>query len=101
MFAELGQFALALALPVALIQSIVPMIGAGRNIPAWMAVARPAAFAQLGLIGLAFVVLIHAFIVNDFSVIAVYQNSHTAKPLLYKIAGVWGNHEGSMVLWIS
>jgi cytochrome c-type biogenesis protein CcmF len=101
MLSELGQFALALALPVALIQSIVPMIGAARNIPAWMAVSRPAAFALLGLIGLSFAALTHAFIVNDFSVIAVFQNSHTAKPLLYKVAGVWGNHEGSMVLWIA
>jgi cytochrome c-type biogenesis protein CcmF len=101
MLTELGQFALALALPVALIQAIVPMIGAARNVPAWMAVSRPSAFALLGLIGLAFVALTHAFIVNDFSVIAVFQNSHTAKPLLYKVAGVWGNHEGSMVLWIA
>jgi len=101
MLTELGQFALALALPVAIIQALVPLLGAARNTPAWMAVARPAAFAQLGLIGLAFVALAHAFIVNDFSVVAVFENSHTTKPLLYKIAGVWGNHEGSMVLWIT
>ncbi|TAL00674.1 MAG: heme lyase CcmF/NrfE family subunit [Rhodospirillaceae bacterium] len=100
MLTELGQFALALALPVALIQALVPLIGAARNAPAWMAVARPAAFAQLGLIGLAFAALMHAFIVNDFSVVAVFENSHTAEPLFYKM-GIWGNHEGSMVLWIA
>ena len=101
MLPELGQFALALALPVAIVQALVPLLGAARNAPSWMAVARPAAVAQLGLIGLAFAVLLHAFVVSDFSVLTVFEHSHTAKPLLYKIAGVWGNHEGSMVLWIT
>jgi cytochrome c-type biogenesis protein CcmF len=101
MIPELGQFALALALPVALIQSTVPLIGAARNDAGMMAVARSASFALLGLVLFAFAALIHSFVVSDFSVSAVFQNSHTAKPLLYKVAGVWGNHEGSMVLWIS
>src|SRR5262245_48217335 len=99
MLTELGHFALALALPVALIQAIVPMVGAARNMPPWMAVSRPAALAQFALIGFAFAALVHAFVVDDFSVLAVFENSHTAKPMLYKVAGVWGNHEGSMVLW--
>ena len=98
---ELGHFALALALPVALVQSFVPLIGAHRRDAALMAVAGPAAFAQMLLIGTSFAVLTQAFITSDFSVVNVYQNSHTAKPLLYKISGVWGNHEGSLLLWVS
>src|SRR5581483_3113137 len=65
-----------------------------------MAIARPAALAQLILIATAFAVLIHAFVTSDFSLKLVADNSHTTKPLIYKIAGVWGNHEGSMVLWV-
>ncbi|MCB2107435.1 MAG: cytochrome c biogenesis protein CcsA, partial [Rhodobacteraceae bacterium] len=101
MIAELGLFALALALPVAIIQALVPMIGAARGNGAWMAVARPAALVQLGLIAVAFGALTHAYVTSDFSVLNVFQNSHTLKPLLYKISGVWGNHEGSMVLWVA
>jgi cytochrome c-type biogenesis protein CcmF len=101
MFIELGHFALALAMIVALIQSSVPLIGAHRNNAAWMAVAKPAALMQFALVVLSFAALTHAFIVSDFSVINVYQNSHTAKPLLYKISGVWGNHEGSLLLWVT
>ena len=101
MLTELGHFALALALPVVIIQALVPLIGAARNNIAWMMIARPAALVQLALVGFAFAALIHAFVVSDFSVVSVYENSHTAKPLLYKVAGVWGNHEGSMVLWIT
>ena len=101
MITELGHFALALALAVAIIQATVPMIGAARNNVAWMALARPAALALMGLIGFSFGSLIHAFIVSDFSVVGVYENSHTAQPLIYKISGAWGNHEGSMMLWIT
>ena len=101
MFIELGHFALILALVVALVQSVVPIAGAARGNAAWMAAAKPAALLQLVLVLTAFVALIHAFVTSDFSVIGVYQNSHTAKPLMYKIAGVWGNHEGSLVLWVS
>ena len=101
MFTELGHFALALALAVTLVQAAVPLVGAARGNTAWMAVAPPAALAQLTLVLIAFAALVHAFVVSDFSVISVYQNSHTAKPLLYKISGVWGNHEGSLVLWVS
>src|SRR5688572_31079902 len=101
MIAELGHFALALALPLALLQGTVPLIGAHRSIASWMALAPAAALASLGLIGFSFAALMHAFIVSDFSVVGVFEYSHTLKPLLYKITGVWGNHEGSMLLWVT
>jgi cytochrome c-type biogenesis protein CcmF len=101
MIAEIGLFALALALPVSLVQGLVPMIGAARGIAPWMEVGRPAALVQFGLVATAFGALMWCFVNSDFSVISVFQNSHTEKPLLYKISGVWGNHEGSMVLWIA
>ncbi len=101
MIIELGHFALALALVVALVQSTVPLIGAQRNNASLMAVARTSALMQLVLILGAFGALMHAYITSDFSVIGVYENSHTTKPLIYKISGVWGNHEGSLLLWVS
>ncbi len=101
MIAEIGHFALVLALCVALVQATLPLIGAARGHAGWMALAGPAALAQLGLIGLAFAALMHAYIVSDFSLLNVAQNSHSTKPLLYKISGVWGNHEGSMLLWVT
>jgi cytochrome c-type biogenesis protein CcmF len=100
MIDELGHFALVLAFGVSLVQMIVPMIGAHRRDAGLMAVARPAAIAQLALIATAFAVLVYAFVTSDFSLVLVAENSHTTKPLIYKIAGVWGNHEGSMVLWV-
>ena len=100
MIAELGHFALVLSLGVALFQMIVPMIGASRDRAAWMDSARPAAMAQFGLLGIAFAALTVAFVTSDFSVALVYENSHSAKPMLYKVSGVWGNHEGSMLLWV-
>jgi cytochrome c-type biogenesis protein CcmF len=100
MIIELGHFALILALAAALIQGSLPMIGAARGDAAWMALARPAAFAQLLFVVFAFCALTHAYVTSDFSVANVVANSHSAKPLLYKITGVWGNHEGSMLLWI-
>jgi cytochrome c-type biogenesis protein CcmF len=100
MIAETGHFALILALMVALVQAVLPMIGAARHDPARMAVAAPAAIAQFLLIALAFAALMQCYISSDFSVLNVVQNSHTDKPLLYKISGVWGNHEGSMLLWV-
>ncbi|MEI6558415.1 MAG: heme lyase CcmF/NrfE family subunit [Rhodospirillaceae bacterium] len=101
MLPELGHYALILALGVALVQATLPLLGAARGDDGWMAVAGPAALAQLGLIGLAFAALMHAYIVSDFSVLNVAQNSHSTKPLIYKISGVWGNHEGSMLLWVT
>lgn len=100
MTAELGHFALVLALGVAIFQMVVPLIGAARGWAPWMDAARPAALAQFGLIGISFCALMAAFVTSDFSVKLVYENSHTLKPMLYKVAGVWGNHEGSMLLWV-
>jgi cytochrome c-type biogenesis protein CcmF len=100
MIVEIGHFALVLTLAVALVQASVPLIGVQRGIPSWAAVARPAAVAQLVLMTIAFGALIYAFVVSDFSVLNVVQNSHSAKPMLYKVAGAWGNHEGSLLLWI-
>ncbi|WP_425098507.1 heme lyase CcmF/NrfE family subunit [Tropicibacter sp. S64] len=99
MITELGHFALILALFVAVVQMIVPMIGASTHRPGWMALAEPAATAQFVLVGIAFAALTHAFVTSDFSLQLVYNNSHSAKPMLYKVSGVWGNHEGSMLLW--
>ena len=100
MITELGHFALILALFVAMIQSTIPMIGAARRHVGWMAVGRSCALIGFALTALAMLSLMHAYVVSDFSVINVVQNSHTDKPLLYKITGVWGNHEGSMLLWV-
>ena len=100
MIAEIGHFALVLALAVALAQATVPMIGAARGNARWIALARPAAIAQWACIAIAFLALTHAYVTSDFSVLNVANNSHSAKPMLYKISGVWGNHEGSLLLWV-
>ena len=100
MIAELGHFALILAVVVAAVQGTVPLIGAQRGTDSWIAVARPAAAAQFGFVAMAFAALTYSFVTSDFSVITVAQSSHSLKPLLYKITGVWGNHEGSLLLWI-
>ena len=100
MTAEIGHFSLILALLVAFVQATLPMVGAQKGYPDWMAVARPAAVAQFGLVAIAFGCLTQLYVTSDFSVLNVVQNSHTAKPLLYKISGVWGNHEGSLLLWV-
>jgi len=98
--AEAGHYALVLALALALIQSTVPMLGARWGDHALMNVARSTALAQLLFVGASFAALTMLYIVSDFSVVNVFENSHSAKPLLYKITGVWGNHEGSMLLWV-
>jgi cytochrome c-type biogenesis protein CcmF len=100
MFIELGHFALILALMVAVIQMVVPLIGAQQGWAGWMAAGDAAAGTQFLLIGFSFAALTYAFVTSDFSVALVVANSHTAKPLIYKVAGVWGNHEGSMLLWV-
>ncbi len=100
MIVEFGQFCLILALVIACVQSIVPLVGAHRGHAGWMGVGEPAAVTQLLAIAISFVVLMNAYIVSDFSVANVAQNSHSAKPLIYKISGTWGNHEGSMLLWV-
>lgn len=100
MIVELGHFALILAFCVAIVQAIVPLIGAHNRWPGWMAIAEPAATAQFVLTATAFGALTYAFVTSDFSLRLVVMNSHTAKPMLYKVSGVWGNHEGSMLLWV-
>ncbi|MDB2548652.1 heme lyase CcmF/NrfE family subunit [Paracoccaceae bacterium] len=100
MIVEFGHFALVLAFSVAVFQMIVPMIGAHKNWSAWMAVASSAASLQFALVAISFAALTYAFVTSDFSLNLVVANSHTDKPLLYKISGVWGNHEGSLLLWV-
>jgi cytochrome c-type biogenesis protein CcmF len=98
---ELGHYALVLALGLALVQASVPMLGARRNDPVLMGVGNSTAIAQFAFVAIAFVALIACYVRSDFSVLNVFENSHSAKPLIYKITGVWGNHEGSMMLWVS
>jgi cytochrome c-type biogenesis protein CcmF len=98
--AEIGHVALLLALAAACLQSALPLLGAQRGDARLMAFARPAALAQFALVALAFALLTWCYVVSDFSVANVFQNSHTAKPMLYKVTGVWGNHEGSLLLWV-
>ena len=100
MIAELGHFALIAAFSVALVQMIVPMVGAWKGWSGWMAAAPPAAIAQVVLVAVAFAALTYAFVTSDFSLRLVVLNSHTDKPMLYKVSGVWGNHEGSLLLWV-
>jgi cytochrome c-type biogenesis protein CcmF len=100
MIVELGHFALVLAFVVACVQMVVPLVGAQKGWRGWMAVGEPAATAQFLLILFSFSALTYAFVTSDFSVRLVTANSHTDKPMLYKITGVWGNHEGSMLLWV-
>ncbi|SIO09235.1 cytochrome c-type biogenesis protein CcmF [Rhodovulum sp. ES.010] len=100
MFIELGHFALTLAFAISLVQAVVPLIGAHKGWSGWMAMAEPASIAQFLLTAFSFAALTYAFVTSDFSVSLVVNNSHTLKPMLYKISGVWGNHEGSMLLWV-
>jgi len=100
MITEIGHFALILAVLVAVVQMTVPAWGAYRRDSQLMAVGEPAALSQLSLLLLAFLSLTYAYVTSDFSVANVAANSHSTKPLLYKVSGVWGNHEGSMLLWV-
>ncbi len=100
MIVEIGHFALILALLVSLGQMVLPAVGAASRDDRLMAFARPAALASLALISIAFAALTYAYVGSDFSVANVWANSHSAKPMLYKVSGVWGNHEGSMLLWV-
>ena len=101
MIAEGGHYALVLAFGLALIQSTVPILGARWRDVALMNVARSTAVAQLLFVAASFAALVTLHVSSDFSVINVFENSHSMKPLIYKITGVWGNHEGSMLLWVS
>ncbi|MEJ6388692.1 heme lyase CcmF/NrfE family subunit [Gymnodinialimonas ulvae] len=100
MIVELGHFALILAFAVAIFQMVVPLAGAWVGNRGWMATADPAASAQFILTAFSFAALTYAFVTSDFSLSLVVANSHTDKPMLYKITGVWGNHEGSLLLWV-
>lgn len=100
MIPEFGHFSLILALCLAIVQTIFPLIGAHQNISNWMAVAKPAAIGQGVFMTLAVGCLTYAFIQNDFSVAYVAQHSNTALPLEYRISAVWGGHEGSLLLWV-
>ena len=100
MIPELGHYALVLALGLGLVQAVVPIYGARRNDAVLMAVAGPTAVVQFGFVALSFAALVYSYAVSDFSVLNVYENSHSLKPLIYKISGTWGNHEGSMLLWV-
>ena len=97
---EIGPFALALAFALALVQSVFPIFGAGRGSLLLMRSARTTAIGQLILVAIAFGALMRSFIVSDFTVVNVASNSHSLKPLLFKIAGTWGSHEGSLLLWV-
>ena len=100
MVAELGQFALVLALVTAICQGILPLIGAHKQNAALMKLAENASFVQFAALTGAFVCLTVGYVTSDFSILNVASNSHSLKPLLYKISGVWGNHEGSLLLWV-
>jgi cytochrome c-type biogenesis protein CcmF len=100
MIPELGHFFLWLALGVALVLGVFPMWGAARGRADWMALARPASYLLFCLVSLASVCLMVSFIRSDFSVLYVASNSNTALPLQYQIAGFWGGHEGSLLLWV-
>ena len=100
MIPELGHFALILATLVALVLGTLPLISAHQNRLTWVAVARPAATAMALLVTFAFACLTQAFVANDFSVVYVAQHSNSLLPIQYRIAGVWGGHEGSLLLWI-
>lgn len=99
MIPELGHFSLMLALCLGLILGIFPIVGSFRNQPRWMALARPLATGQFIFLSFAFLALVYAFATNDFSLSYVASNSNTRLPLMYRIAGSWGGHEGSLLLW--
>ena len=101
MIVEIGHFALVLAFALALVQSVVPIWGTKTGDAALMAMAGPSALGQMLFVGVAAGALVYAHVTSDFSVANVVENSHSLKPLLYKITGVWGNHEGSMLLWVT
>jgi cytochrome c-type biogenesis protein CcmF len=100
MITEIGHYALVLAFGLALIQSVVPVWGAKTGDGRLMSVAEPVSLATLGLVALSFAALTVAYVRSDFSLVNVFENSHSAKPMIFKISGVWGNHEGSMLLWV-
>ncbi len=101
MIPELGHYALMLALGVAVIQGIMPIVGTRSNDASLMSVAVPAALAQFVFVAIAFAALAECYVASDFSVLNVYENSNSTMPLIYRLTSIWGNHEGSMMLWVS
>jgi len=97
---EIGHFALIIALCIAFVQALVPLAGTGFGVQRWIAMAVPSALAQLLFVGVAYACLTWAFLSHDFSVLYVAQNSNSELPLIYRISGVWGAHEGSLLLWV-
>jgi cytochrome c-type biogenesis protein CcmF len=100
MIPEIGHYALVLALGLALIQSVIPMVGARLRDETLMGVAGPTALAQFFFVAASFAALTAAYVMSDFSVVNVMENSHSTQPLVYRFTSVWGNHEGSMLLWV-
>jgi len=100
MIPELGHYALMLAFGLALIQGVMPVVGARSNDPVLMNVAAPTAVAQFLFVAIAFAALAECYIASDFSVLNVYENSNSTMPLIYRMTSIWGNHEGSMMLWV-
>jgi cytochrome c-type biogenesis protein CcmF len=98
---ELGQYALMLALGLALIQGVMPIVGTRTNDPTLMSIAAPAALGQFVFVAIAFIALAASYVTSDFSVLNVYENSNSQMPLIYRFTSIWGNHEGSMLLWVS
>jgi cytochrome c-type biogenesis protein CcmF len=99
MIYEIGHFALILALTMALTQALFPLLGAHFGNSAWMALGRPSARGQFLFVAIAYACLTHAFVVNDFSVLLAARHSNSGLPLIYRLTAVWGNHEGSILLW--
>ena len=97
---ELGHYALVLALGLALVQATVPIWGSRTGDAVLMGVAAPVALAQFAFVALSFAALVASYVTSDFSVLTVAENSHSAMPLIYKFTSAWGNHEGSMLLWV-
>ncbi|HTT47296.1 MAG TPA: heme lyase CcmF/NrfE family subunit [Pseudolabrys sp.] len=100
MIPELGHYALVLALALGLIQSVAPIVGAKTRDAALMRLATSTALMQFALVALSFAALVTCYVTSDFSVATVFENSHSLMPLIYKFTSVWGNHEGSMLLWV-
>ncbi|MGN6463569.1 MAG: heme lyase CcmF/NrfE family subunit, partial [Pseudolabrys sp.] len=100
MIPEAGHYALVLALALALFQAVVPMVGARWRDTTLMQTAPVTALAQFAFVALSFAALMASYVTSDFSVVNVYENSHSLMPLIYKMTSVWGNHEGSMLLWV-
>mgnify|MGYP002016544978 CR=1 FL=1 len=100
MIVEIGHYALILSLVMAVAQSTIPFLAASRRDAALLNVAPRLAIACFALVATSFLALTYAYVSSDFSVVNVLANSHTSKPMIYKITGVWANHEGSMLLWV-